>query len=46
MVKNVAIFGVDDSSSTHTDNRKIYISFLEEGPGDGLDETTTMTKAK
>ena len=41
LVKNVAIFGVED-----TDNRKIYIPFLEEGPAEGLDKTATMTKAK
>ena len=30
--KNVIIFGVDNISSTHTDNRKNYISLLSEGP--------------
>ena len=43
--KNI-IFGVDKSSSAHTDNNKKDILVLGEGPTQGLDDTTIMTEAK
>ena len=39
--KNGVIIGVENSSSTHTINRKIDILVLREGPKDRLDDTTT-----
>ena len=33
---NVAIFGVDNSSSSHTDNRKGNFLVLDEGPTCGI----------
>ena len=36
------IFSVDNSSIRHTDNRKKYILFLDEGPIQALDSTTIM----
>ena len=37
--KNVIIFGVENSSSMHTDNRKKDILVLDEGSSQGLDYT-------
>ena len=44
--KNVAIFGVDDSSSVYINNKKKDILFLEEGPTQGLDDTKMTEDAK
>ena len=44
--KDVIIFAVDNSSSTHTDNRKKYIPVVGEGPTDRLDDTTITADAK
>ena len=44
--KNVIIFGVDNSSSTHTNNRKKYIFVFGEGPMQGLVDSTITTEAK
>ena len=40
MGKNLIIFGVDMSSSVHTDNKKKNILILGFGPTQGLDDTT------
>ena len=42
--QNVLIFGVDMSSSTHIDNKKIYILVLRRGPTQGLENTLTAEK--
>ena len=39
-------FGVDNSSSAHTDNRKTDMFVLSEGLVDGLDDTTITAEAK
>ena len=44
--KNVTNFGVDNSSSTHADNRKKYILLHVEGPKQGIDDTTITAEAK
>ena len=44
--KNVVIVGVDNSSSTHADNRKKDIIILGEGSTDKLDDTTKTTEAE
>ena len=44
--KNVIIFGVDNSSSVHVDNKKKDIFVLGEGPTQGLDDTTITAEAK
>ena len=44
--KTVLVFGVDNSSSVHIDNKKKYILVLGEGPTQGLDDTTTTAEAK
>ena len=44
--ENVIIFGVDNSSSVHNDNKKKNISVLDKGPTQGLDDTTIKTKVK
>ena len=43
--ENVVIFGVDDSSSMHADNKK-KLSFLSESPTDRLDDATISAEAK
>ena len=42
--RNVIIFGVDMSSSPHTDNRKKDIPILGKGPTQGLEHTLTAEK--
>ena len=44
--KSNTIFGVDNSSLAHTDNRKKDILVLGERPTDGLDDTTIAANAK
>ena len=44
--KNVLIFGVDTSSSVHTDNRNKDILILGKGPTQGLDDTTLTAEAE
>ena len=44
--KSVVIFGVDNSSYMHADNREKYILVLGEGPTDGLDDTTITAEAE
>ena len=44
--KNIIIFGVDNSSSTHFDNRKNDILVLSKGPTKKLDDTTIIAEAK
>ena len=44
--KNIIIFGVDNSSSTHFDNRKNDILVLSKGPTQKLDDTTIIAEAK
>ena len=38
--RNVVVFGVDNSSSSHTDNRKHNFLVLGEGPTQGIDDST------
>ena len=38
--RNVVILGVDNSSSSHTDNRKNNFLVLSEGPTDGINDST------
>ena len=42
--RNVTIFGIDMSSSRHTDNEKKYILILVKGPLQGLEHTLTEEK--
>ena len=44
--KNVIIFGVDNSSSAHADNRKKDILILNKGRTQGLDDATLTAKAE
>ena len=44
--KNVVIFGVDNSSSSHPDNIKNDILVLGEGPIDESDDTKITTEVK
>ena len=44
--KNVLIYGVDNSSLVHNDNRKKDILFVDEGPAAALDDTTKIVEAK
>ena len=44
--KNVITFGVENNSSTHTDNKEKYILVFGEGPTQGLDNTTITAEAK
>ena len=44
--KNVILFGVNNSSSAHADNRKKDHWIFGRGPTDGLDDTTIITEAK
>ena len=46
MGKNVIIFGADLSSSVHIDNKFKYILMLDEGPTQGLDDTTLTAEAR
>ena len=39
-------FGVDNSSSVYTDNKKKNILALSEGPTQGLDDTSIKAEAK
>ena len=45
--KNVVIFGVDDNSSVHIDNKKKKdILVLDSGPTQALDDTTITAVVK
>ena len=44
--KNVTNFGVDNSSSTHADNRKKYILLLGEDPKQGIGDTKITAEAR
>ena len=45
--KNVVIFGVDDNSSVHIDNKKKKdILVLDSGPTQALDDTTITAEVK
>ena len=44
--KNIIIFGVDISSSVHIDNKNKDILILNDGPKQGLDDTTLTAEAK
>ena len=44
--KNVIIFGVDNSSSVHIDDKNKIILVLGEGPTQGLDNDTITAEAK
>ena len=46
MGKNIFIFGVDMSSSVHSDNKYDDIMILGEGQTQELDDTTLTTEAK
>ena len=43
--RNVVIFGVDNTSSKHADNRKKDILVLDEGLTNGLDDTVTTAES-
>ena len=45
-VKNDVIFGVDNSSSVHDDNRKKDILVFCEGPTDWFDDAAITAEAK
>ena len=40
------VFGVDNSLSVHTDNRKKDVLVLVEGPANGLDNTPVTAESK
>ena len=44
--RNVIIFGADMSSSVHVDNKNKDITVFDEGPRQGLDDTTLAAEAK
>ena len=44
--RNVVIFGVDNSSSSHTDNRKNDFLVLVEGQADGIHDNTGAAEKK
>ena len=44
--KNATIFGVDDNSAAHINNKKKDILVLGDGITKGLDDTIIMAKAK
>ena len=46
MGKNVIVFGVDMSSSVHTDNGKKDFLILGKGPTQGLDDTRLTAEAQ
>ena len=45
-VRNVIIFGVDNSSLSHTNNRKYNFLVLGEGPTDGINDRTGAAERK
>ena len=44
--KNFVIFGIDNSSLAHLDNKKKFKLVLGEGPTHSLDDATITTEAK
>ena len=44
--RNVVIFDVDDSSSSHTDNRKNNFLVIGEGPTQGINDSTGTAEKK
>lgn len=46
MVKYGFIFDVENSSSSHVDNRKIYILVAGEGPQPELEDTVITAEVK
>ena len=44
--RNVVIFGVDNSSSSHTDNRKNHFLVLGEGPTQGINDSSGSAENK
>ena len=46
MSKDVIIFGIDMTSSVHTDSKKKYILFLGIGPTQRLDDTALSAEAQ
>ena len=42
--RNIVIFGVDDSSSSHTNNQKNIFLELSEGPTDGINDITGVAR--
>ena len=44
--RNFLIFGVNNSSSSHTDNRKSNFLVLDEGPTQGITDTTGAVEKK
>ena len=42
--RNVVIFGVDNSSSSHNDNQKNHFLLLGVGPADGINDSTGAAK--
>ena len=44
--KNVTIFGLDNSSSVHTDNKKKTILVLSDDPTQRLDDNSIKAEAK
>ena len=44
--RNVVIFGVDNSSSSHTDNQKNNFLVLGEGPTQGINDSTGAAEKK
>ena len=44
--KNFAIFGIDNSSPVHIDNKKKFKLVLREGPTHSLGDATITTEAK
>ena len=44
--RNVLIFGIDNNSSSHTDNQKNNLLVLGERPIDGINESTGAAKKK
>ena len=39
--KNVVVFGIDNSLSSHVDNQKNYFLVLDDGPLDGINNSTS-----
>ena len=44
--RNVVIFGVDNSSSSHTDNQKYNFLVLGYGPTEGINDTVRAAERK
>ena len=44
--RNAIIFGIDNTSSSHTDNRKNNFLVLNEGPIDGINDSTGAAERK